>query len=496
MTYGPQALGVSQGSIPDGSTNVVAFPGSASPGTNNYLLTWTGPVLNEVLAANQNGDVTPWGTTAAWVELYNPGNLVADLAGMSLGKPAGKSWAFPTNTTISANGYMRIWCDGSYSPSTNTGSALNTGFGLEDSGSDLCLYNNAGQVVDSLSYGFQIPDVSIGRSGGLWQLLAAPTPGAANAAPAALGDPDGLRINEWLAAPLAGDGWFELYNTNPLPVDMTGLFLTDNPSNWGITNYQIAPLSYIGGRQWVKWEADGSVDQGRNHADFSLDPLGRTLRLYGSSLILIDEVDYGLQSGGVSQGRFPDGAATVYSMPMPTPGAANVLPNNPPALSAIGDRALYLGQTLQLTAAATDPDSWYQTLTFSLTNSPPGAVINSLTGTFTWAATDPAVLGTNAFTVVVTDNGVPPLSDAKTFLAIVQPPLRVGSVGPDRTGRITFTFDSLAGQFYQLQYEDDLSSPQWTPLGPPSPGTGGTLTFTDDMTAQPQRFYRIVVTLQ
>jgi hypothetical protein len=495
-TYGPQAVGVSQGRLPDGSANIVTFTGSASPGTNNYLLTWTGPVLNEVLVLNQGGDITPWGSRAAWVELYNPSNLDVDLSGLALGTAGGAGWPLPINTMISANGYLRLWCDASYAASTNSSGGLNTGFSLDGSSGDVFLFNNLGQVVDALNYGFQLPDLSIGRSGGSWRLLASPTPGAANSTPAPLGNAGALRINEWMAAPLAGNGWIEFYNTNALPVDMSGLFLTDDPSLAGMTNFQISPLSFIGGGQWVKWEADANLSQGRNHVSFSLDPLGKTLRLYDSNLALIDEVDYGIQFAGISQGRFPDGASNFFFMPTPTPGAANVIPNNPPVLNAISNRFVHLGQTLQLTAVATDPDSWYQTLTFSLTNSPGGAAINPLTGEFSWVVTNVPAPGTNAVTVCLTDNGTPPMSDTKTFLVFVEPPLQFGSVRPDTIGNITFTFNSWLGESYQLQYKSGLADPQWMSLGTPVPGTGGPLTLTDSLTAQPQRFYRLLVTAQ
>ena len=69
-------------------------------------------------------------------------------------------------------------------------------------------------------------------------------------------------------------------------------------------------------------------------------------------------------------------------MPIPTPGAANVIPNNPPTLNVISNKFVHLGQTVQFTATATDPDSWYQTLAFSLTNSPAGATIDPANGAF------------------------------------------------------------------------------------------------------------------
>ena len=51
--------------------------------------------------------------------------------------------------------------------------------------------------------------------------------------------------------------------------------------------------------------------------------------------------------------------------------------------------------------------------------------------------------GTNSITIVVTDNGVPPLQDAKTFLVMVQPPFQVASAKADGSGRIDFAFNSL-----------------------------------------------------
>ncbi|HEY2951665.1 MAG TPA: immunoglobulin domain-containing protein, partial [Verrucomicrobiae bacterium] len=167
----------------------------------------------------------------------------------------------------------------------------------------------------------------IGRSGGQWLLLSSPTPGAANAGPATLGSTANLKINEWMADPDGGNDWFELFNADTSPVDMAGLYLTDSPAIPGLTEYQVSPLSFIGARGFVKWEADDDPGQGRNHVSFNLDELGETLRLYTASLVLIDAVDFGLQQHGVSQGRFVDGANTMVSFPTtPTPGESNYLP--------------------------------------------------------------------------------------------------------------------------------------------------------------------------
>ncbi len=330
VSFGAQAEAVSQGRMPDGNTAITTFSGSVSPGASNYVLNYFGPLLNEVLARNQRAVVSPWGNYADFIELFNPASTNVNLAGMALGQAVDDNdrWVFPAGMTIGAGGYLRVWCDGGRAASTTSSASLNTGFALDGQSGDVVLFNAVGQPVDWVNYGFQVQDLSIGRSpaGAGWQLLASPTPGSANDAPATLGAATDLRINEWLAAG-SGDDWFELYNTGALPVALSGLFLTDNPSTTGLTNSPIAPLSFIGGHDWAKWIADANRSAGRNHANFALDDLGETIRLYAANRTLLDAVDFGVQTTNVSQGRLPDGAATIVSFPTtPTPEAANYLP--------------------------------------------------------------------------------------------------------------------------------------------------------------------------
>ncbi|GGB92486.1 N,N-dimethylformamidase beta subunit family domain-containing protein [Dyadobacter sediminis] len=89
--------------------------------------------------------------------------------------------------------------------------------------------------------------------------------------------------------------------------------------------------------------------------------------------------------------------------------------NSRPILAEIGNKTIKLGETLTFTATATDPDAG-QTKSFSLTNAPNGATINSATGAFSWK---PAATGTATFTVIVTDNGSPAQSDSETITVTV-----------------------------------------------------------------------------
>ena len=93
--------------------------------------------------------------------------------------------------------------------------------------------------------------------------------------------------------------------------------------------------------------------------------------------------------------------------------------NQAPLLSAIGNKAVALGNSLAFTASAIDLDLPQNALQFSLVGAPAGAVINPVTGVFSWTPT-PAQGGVHTFTVRVTDNGNPALSASETINVSVQ----------------------------------------------------------------------------
>jgi hypothetical protein len=328
VTYTNQAEGVSWGRFPDGAALIERFAGSMSPGAPNFRAAYGGVVVNELMAQNRSSSTNAAGHFADWLELYNPTPTNFPLAGMSLSVDSTKpgQFLFPAGTVVPAGGYLLVWCDGSLPAATNLSEPLNTGRSLPARGGTVRLWNALGQAVDSVAYGFQLPDLSIGRVSGLWALCSSPTPGAANALPAALGDTTRVRLNEWLADS-AGDDWLELFNPDTLPVDLAGCVITDDPSLVGRTNYVIGPLTFIAGGAWVRWLADGESSKGPDHLPFRLDPLGETLRLYATSSAIIDNVDLLVQRPEVTQGRFPDGGSNIVFFPATSsPGTGNFLP--------------------------------------------------------------------------------------------------------------------------------------------------------------------------
>ena len=272
-------------------------------------------LINEVLAAN--GSLRePDGTTPDWVELYNSSPLAMDLSGFTLTDDAGDytRWSFPPGTLLGRGEYLRVRCDPDL-----LASATNTGFGLQESGGAVFLFDpaNGGTQLDAVYYGFQTPDFAIGRvpSGGTNWVLTVPTPGTPNVA-VGLASPAGLKINEWMAAPTSGDDWFEVYNSSLQPVALGGLHLTDDLNDR--TKFMIPPLSFIGAgtNAWLKFTA--------TEVGFSLKASGEALGVATANGTLIDGLAFGLQPAGLSEGRFPDGSEEILPFPATaSPGASN-----------------------------------------------------------------------------------------------------------------------------------------------------------------------------
>ena len=281
-------------------------------------------VLNEIQADNQKTVANKAGHFSDWVEIYNAGSSSKNLGGFSLSddrlKPG--KFVFPTDTILAPGGFLLVWCDNDL-----TAPGLHTDFTLNADGHSIWLFNLSGVVIDSLNFGLQLPDHSIGRvpdGNGVWQLNL-PTPRAPNQ-PEALGTTSTLKINEWMAVDLPNSDWFEIYNPADSPVALGGLILSDRTSN--PTNRPIPALSFIEARGFQKFVADDSANKGANHVDFKLSSSnGDNITIYSANRSVINRVTFGPQQQGISQGRLPDGSSTLVFFPTTsTPGESNYLP--------------------------------------------------------------------------------------------------------------------------------------------------------------------------
>ena len=326
VEYGEQSEGVSEGRLPDGDSEIIGFDFASSPGSKNYTPTYQGPLLNEVLARNRS--VPVMGKVTDFIEIYNPDSVLFDLGGMSVSvdDPNPGQWSFPPNTVLEPNGHLLILCDASQ-PFSETREVFNIGEALDGNSGGVSLYDADGRLVDSIRYGFQIDDLSIGLSAGRWNLLTSPSPGTANERAMVLGPNTNLLVNEWMADPLKNLDWFEIHNTADHPVDLSTVSLSDDPSIASQGKFRPAPLSFVAASGFIKWVADGRSRNGRNHVNFALDKAGDSILIYGisgSNYRLIDGVGFGAQIPGLSEGNWPDGSDFVIAFPnSSTPGATN-----------------------------------------------------------------------------------------------------------------------------------------------------------------------------
>ncbi|NQU23768.1 MAG: lamin tail domain-containing protein, partial [Candidatus Nealsonbacteria bacterium] len=285
--------------------------------------------INEVLAVN-TAAVEHEGTYPDLIELVNHGAAAIDLAGMSISDNANnpRKFVFPVDTSLAPGEYLVLYAD-----DEERTSGLHLGFALDGEGEGVYLYNTpavGGGLLDSVEFGPQIADLSIGRvgHGGDWALTQ-PTFGTENL-PQRTGNPATLAINEWLAS---GDvrlqnDFVELYNPDPLPVALAGLYLTDNEANPvdpvdplnQPALHEIALLSFVPGGGAVAFVADGDTDEGANHLSFRLSVNQEMIGLFDADLAEIDRLVYLWQTTDYSQGRNPDGSDQLDFFRLPNPG--------------------------------------------------------------------------------------------------------------------------------------------------------------------------------
>ena len=260
---------------------------------------FAGVRFSEVLAAAAPGE-------EGFVELWNDSMTPVDLSGwwLTAGNGTASPAPFAAGTMLSAGERRAL--------------ALIS----QPRGGEVGLWNSAGERVDEVVFGDQVPGLSLSGWEDGWG-LATPTPGGPNRR-VATGDPVALRINEWLAREryLFEEDFVELFNPLPWPVPLGSLAFTDNAvghpgrSPWTV-------LSFIGAKQVLAWTADGRKEPG--HVEFRLAGEGGDLALVNLEGGTLDQVQYLPQVDDISEGRSPDGADTIRFFSHPTPGRPNPL---------------------------------------------------------------------------------------------------------------------------------------------------------------------------
>ncbi|MFK8104353.1 MAG: CotH kinase family protein [Saprospiraceae bacterium] len=177
-----------------------------------------------------------------------------------------------------------------------------------------------------------------------------------------------LFINEFLASNNATyddeygefDDWIEIYNAGSTPVDLGGMYLTDNlsdPTKLQIPTGNPSSTTLAAGEFFVFW-FDGQPEQGIFHVDAKLKASGEQLGLWASDgLTVIDSFTYGAQTVDISQGRQPDGSSSWNFFSTPTPGSENDTPGsiNFVAMPTASKTAGYYAGTQSVILSTTTP---------------------------------------------------------------------------------------------------------------------------------------------
>ena len=274
-------------------------------------------VINEILADN-TATLNLRGTFPDLVELYYDGPTPLPLDGMSItDDPFNPTpFVFPAGAVIAPGQYLVLFADAAIQPGE-----FHLGFALENRGEGLYLFDQYGQRIDAVEFGQQVADLSVGRdSAGQWRLTE-PSFGVANIIHP-LGDRRALYINEWLANGQVSfvEDFIEFFNPSELPVDLGGLYITDNPVSQP-EKYVVGPLSFAPAKGYVVFDADNQMLPG--HFPFRLSSDQGMFAILESDTSEIDWIVYGPQTTDVSQGRTPDGDSRYGFFEIPTPGAAN-----------------------------------------------------------------------------------------------------------------------------------------------------------------------------
>lgn len=292
----------------------------AGPGSGVVL-------VNELLALNDTGIEDENGEREDWVELYNPGDAAVDLSGFGLSDDPTKpgKMRLPPGTVLEAGAFLLLWTDDD--PEQGP---LHAPFRLSGDGEAVVLTDAEGGLVDLVTFGPQVSDVSIGRypngEGEVVPLLQ-PTPAGPNAAPRDLPDgglpdagppPLAPVVNEVTGAP---SSFVELHNPHAEAVALAGLYLSPNPAaplRWAIP--EATPALLPGG--FAVFLLDGDTAAGSEHTSFAFNDPG-TLVLAAAGGVVLEQVSVPALADDESWARLPDGDG-AFARGTPTEGSGNI----------------------------------------------------------------------------------------------------------------------------------------------------------------------------
>jgi fibronectin type 3 domain-containing protein len=172
--------------------------------------------------------------------------------------------------------------------------------------------------------------------------------------------------------------------------------------------------------------------------------------------------------------------------------ASATLTNHTPVLAAISNQTILAGRTLLVTNSASDPDAPPEVLTFSLPGAPAGAVIDTNIGVLTWRPAISQSPSTQTLAVVVSDNGMPPLTATQSFaVTVIQPGNPTLNAPAITNSQFGFTINGDTGPDYTIQVSTNLTS--WTPVMTNMSLSLPFFWVDTNYVASPPHFYRVIL---
>ncbi len=264
-----------------------------------------------------------------FVEIYNSNPFYEDISGYRLSGDI--EYTFPPNTILQGGGVIVVAkspedLEGIYGISNLVGPYTND---LPTEGT-IRLRNQVGHVYLEVQYSNMPPwPVAADGTGHTLTLL---RPSYGEGQPQAWGISDlvggspgrldtvrgsplrNIVINEFLAntdPPLVD--YIELYNHSNQEVDLSGCILTDDKD----TNKFVMTSG-------TRISAGGFISFDQSQLGFGLNSGGEKIYLWSPDRSrVLDVIAFEAQANGVSSGRYPDGAASIYPLRNRTPGIAN-----------------------------------------------------------------------------------------------------------------------------------------------------------------------------
>jgi Lamin Tail Domain len=488
---------------------------STTPGTLNSVAASLAPFqslwINEVQADNLTGITNSAGQHTGWLELYNPGTNIISLNGLYLANSYANllQWAFPAGAVINPGQFKTIFADGQTGLSTLN--ELHTSFVLASGTGSLALArldNGQPQVLDYVDYENINPNDSYGsfpdgQSFNRQEFFQA-TPGAANNGTAT---PPPSFVDYTIPGATYAQNFDALPDPGATSVNAANP-VTNNAVTYSLANpFDFAfPVAASGGKGGLGISAlAGWYGSGVSSSKFGATDGDQTtggqisFGLPGSSNRALGLIATSSTKGTAFGLRFINGTASILTrMNLQITGEVWRQSNVAKTLQfyylidLTGTNSFPIGATafvpaLNVNIPATGPvgggavdgtSTFNQTnlsvLNQSITNWPPGAVL-----WLVWQMTDSSG---NAQGLGI---------DNLNFSASV--PAQPVSLDIQVSGAgILLGWPTTMGVNYQIEYKDDLAAPIWTLLGSPVPGTGGSISVTNDITLSTHRFYRIV----